>query len=57
MAGFTVAVDTRVIEVQRVPERNGAAANRRGHVAVRAILVRGQMICCFAGTDNTVMTL
>lgn len=57
MAGFTIAVDTRVIEVQRVLERCRTAANRRGHVAERAILVRGQMISCFTGTDYTIMTL
>ena len=57
MARFTIAVDTRVIEVQRIPERNGAAANRRGHVAERAILICGQVIDRLAGADNAVMTL
>ena len=57
MAGFTIAVDTRVIEVQRIPERSGTAANRRGHVAERAILVCGQVIDRLAGADNAVMTL
>lgn len=57
MAGFTIAVDTRVTEVQRVPERRCTAANRRGHVTERTVLVRRQMIYYLAGTDNTVMTL
>ena len=57
MARFTIAVDTRVIKVQRIPERKGAAANRRGHVAERAILIRGQVIGRLAGADNAVMTL
>ena len=32
MTRFTIAADTRVIEVQRVPERRRTAANRRCHV-------------------------
>ena len=57
MAGFTIAVDTRVIEVQRVPERCRTATNRRGHVTERTVLGRRQMIYYLAGTDYTVMTL
>jgi hypothetical protein len=57
MARFTIAVDTGVIEVQCIPERPGTAANRRGHVAERAILDRGQMIDLLAGTYNAVMAL
>lgn len=56
MARFTIAADPGVVEVQCIPERPGAA-NRRGHVAERAILARGQVIDLLAGTYNTVMAL
>lgn len=57
MAGFTIAVDTRVIEVQRVLERRCTAANGSGHVTERTVLCRRQVIDYLAGTDNTIMTL
>lgn len=57
MAGFTIAVDTRVIEVQRVLERCRTAANRRGHVTERTVLGRRQVIYYLTGTDYTIMTL
>lgn len=57
MAGFTIAVDTRVTEVQRVLERRCTDANGSGHVTERTVLARRQVIDYLAGTDNTVMTL
>ena len=56
MAGFAIAIDTRVRKVRRVPEWGRAGANGRISVADETVLVCRQVIKCLAGTDNTVMT-
>ena len=55
VARFTIASDTHVRKVRRVLEWSRAAANGRGRVADRTVLVCRQVIKCFAGTDVTVM--